>query len=82
MRFKKGSKYVDKVLPEPNIMSELEKRAQSAYWQELESISLTPNAKVGLGVLFTFEFVAPCFEDKTAKSPKEAQKLGKMSFYG
>ena len=55
-----------------NVASELDHKASDKYWQEISSISLTPNAKTGLGTLFTFEFIAPCFETGPAKSKKEA----------
>ena len=68
-----------------NWQAELEKKATDNYWQEITSISLTPSAKIGLGKLYTFEFVAPCFEDpanKVNKPSKRGPKQESMSFYG
>ena len=50
----------------------------------ISSISLTPIARVGLGKLFTFDFVSPCFEktDGVPISKEERNKRESMSFYG
>lgn len=82
LRFKQDNGFRDKVIQENQRGKELGKTASDPYWQELQSITLTPIAKVGLGKLFTFEFIAPCFEDKQPRSLKEKEKLEKMSFYG
>ena len=62
MRFIKGGEYQDKVIQEAAIYGEFERKPASKFWRELSSISITPIAKSGLGKLYTFEFVAPCFE--------------------
>ena len=82
LRFKAGSEYLDKVIQEVNLFSELEKKASDKYWQDLSTISLTPCAKIGLGKLNTFEFVSPCFETAKPKSRKQQIKNESMSFYG
>lgn len=82
MRFKKGAERKDKVILESDITRELEHKSSSSLWKELTSISLTPNAKTGLGKLFTFEFIAPCFETDKPKSQHDAKKKAKMSYYG
>lgn len=85
IRFKKGSEYFDKIVQELNWQAELGKKAADKYWQEVTSISLTPGAKIGLGKLYTFEFIAPCFEDpakKVNKPSKRGLKQDSMSFYG
>jgi len=81
-RFKAGSESLDKVIPEIGLSNELEKRSGDAYWQELTSISLTPMAKIGLGQLFTFQFVSPCFEHQKPKQGEKKEKHDSMSFYG
>ena len=85
IRFKNQSAdFVDKIITETNLFAELEKSESHKYWHKLSSISLTPNAKVGLGQLYTFEFIAPSFETKPAGkvSRKQQLKLESMSFYG
>ena len=71
LRFKKGSEFFDKVLTEKGLTKDLQdKRETDLYVQDLDSITMTPIAKAGLGKLFTFEFIAPCFETGQAKSQK------------
>lgn len=67
---------------ENDINRELEHSSKSSLWKELTSISLTPNAAKGIGKLFTFEFIAPCFETEKPKSQHDAKKKAKMSYYG
>ena len=64
----KDDKYLDKVIQETQLYKELKREAKDVYWQELTSISLTPMAKVGLGKLYTFEFISPCFEPTNASN--------------
>ena len=49
LRFRKGGDFLDKVIQEVNLYAELEKKASDKYWQEISSVSITPNAKTGLG---------------------------------
>ena len=73
---------MDKIIQEKNIQKETEQKTGSTLWKELISISLTPNAKTGIGKSFAFEFIAPCFETEKPKSHSDAKKKGKMSYYG
>lgn len=82
LRFRPGSDFLDKVITESNLFSEMSKQANDIFWKELTSISLTPMVKVGLGKLFTFEFVAPCFERERPKWGEDPTKNDSMSFYG
>ena len=60
------------------------KSSLDIYWQQIKSISLTPIAKSGLGKLFTFDFVSPCFEkvDEPNLSKAERIKRQSLSLYG
>ena len=74
----------DKVISEANWdRVDSRRRENDKYWQTVRSISLTPMAKFGIGKLWTFEFLAPSFEDvkppKLGQFPKEETP---MSFYG
>ena len=62
-------------------MQEIESK-QDKYWQELASISLTPNAKIGMGKLFTFEFLAPCFDSEAPRNRRKTPDIDGMTFYG
>lgn len=83
MRFRPGSDFLDKVITESNLFSEMSKHTSDPFWKELMSMSLTPMVKVGLGELFTFEFVAPSFErGRPKKSTTDPYETESMSFYG
>ena len=82
LRFKPGGDYLDKVITESNLFSEMGKHASDPFWKELASMSLTPMVKVGLGELLTFDFVAPCFEHRKPKRGEDPDKYSSMSFYG
>ena len=72
IRFKKGSEHFDKVVSEKIFEKEWADKGESEkYIQDLSSISLTPISKSGLGKLFTFDFIAPCFETSKPKSRKQ-----------
>ena len=43
---------------------------------------MTPIAKVGLGPLFSFDFISPCYEKNKPKSRAQEIKYDSMSFYG
>ena len=83
-RFKDSStdEFKDRIVQESNLGAELDKKLSERYWQELQSISITPNAPSGLGKLITFDFVSPCFETQKPLDKEDAKRMEKMSFYG
>ena len=78
-RFKrKGVELADKLIPDFELIHMFSRRVGDSYYSDLTSISVTPVAKRGLGRHFTFDFLAPSFEEH--KRGDDVRK--DASFYG
>ena len=78
-RFRKESKeFKDRLIADFELIHLLSRRVGDTFFSDLTSISVTPVAKRGLGRHFTFDFLAPSFEEH-----KKGDDLRKdASFYG
>lgn len=66
------------MIPEKELPKHLDYKATDDYWNQLESITVTPISTRGLGEHFTFEFVAPCYETVKEGTVERQEE----SFYG
>ena len=80
-RFHKNELYFDCLIPDFELINMFSKRANDRFFTELKSVSVTPVAKRGLGKHFTFDFLAPCFEEHQ-KHKRYDNLHKKPSFYG